>query len=102
MNGNFSFRYPEVERGKRFLNSGLFMGYAPEIYKILTSADIANDDDDQRFYTKVYLDEKKREELKIKLDHRAELFQNLNGALTDVELRFIGKVVQITFCCITF
>ena len=79
-----------VERGKRFLNSGLFMGYAPELYQILTSGEIANDDDDQLFYTKVFLDAKKRQELNIKLDHRSSLFQNLNGALTDVELRFIG------------
>lgn len=83
-------RYPEVERGKRFLNSGLFMGYAPELHQILNSGEIANDDDDQLFYTKVFLDEKKRQELNIKLDHRSEIFQNLNGAVSDVELRFIG------------
>merc|ERR1712071_238652 len=51
--------YPEVERGKRYLNSGLFMGYAPELWQILNSAEIANNDDDQRFYTKVYLDSEK-------------------------------------------
>ena len=66
------------------------MGYAPELYKILNSGEIGNEDDDQLFYTKVFLDEKKRKELNIKLDHRSELFQNLNGALSDVELRFIG------------
>lgn len=88
---NCFVRYPEVERGKRFLNSGLFMGYAPELYHILNSGEIANDDDDQLFYTKVFLDEKKRQELNIKLDHRSEIFQNLNGAVSDVELRFIGN-----------
>nr|CAH0113763.1 unnamed protein product [Daphnia galeata] len=87
---NLASKYPEVERGKRFLNSGLFMGYAPELYHILNSGEIANDDDDQLFYTKVFLDEKKRQELNIKLDHRSEIFQNLNGAVSDVELRFIG------------
>lgn len=66
------------------------MGYAPELYKILTDAEIANDDDDQLYYTKIFLDEKKRQELNIKLDHRSEIFQNLNGAISDVELRFIG------------
>lgn len=83
--------YPAVESGKRFLNSGLFMGYAPELWQILNSAEIANNDDDQRFYTKVFLDADKRKELDIKLDHRSELFQNLNGAVSDVELRFSGK-----------
>ncbi|KAK4008169.1 procollagen-lysine,2-oxoglutarate 5-dioxygenase 1 isoform X2 [Daphnia magna] len=87
---NLASKYPEVERGKRFLNSGLFMGYAPELYKILNDGEIANDDDDQLYYTKIFLDEKKREKLNIKLDHRSEIFQNLNGAISDVELRFIG------------
>lgn len=68
----------------------MFIGYAPEIHKILNYGEIANDDDDQRYYTKIYLDKEKRKELSIKLDHRSELFQNLNGALTDVELRFLG------------
>lgn len=67
------------------------MGYAPELYKILNDGEIANDDDDQLYYTKIFLDEKKRGKLNIKLDHRSEIFQNLNGAISDVELRFIGK-----------
>ena len=79
-----------MERGKRFLNSGLFMGYAPELWQILNSADIANDDDDQRFYTTLFLNAEKRQQLNIKLDHRSELFQNLNGAMSDVEPRFVG------------
>lgn len=66
------------------------MGYAPELHKILTSGEIGNADDDQLFYTNVFLNEKLREKLNIKLDHRSELFQNLNGAVSDVELRFIG------------
>lgn len=74
------------------MNSGLFIGYAPELYQILNSGEITNTDDDQLYYTKVYLDEKKRQELNIKLDHRSELFQNLNGATSDVELRFIGML----------
>lgn len=91
MNSFCEIRYPEVERGKRYLNSGLFMGYAPELYKIVTDSAIGNDDDDQLYYTKIYLDKAKRKQLNMKLDHKAEIFQNLNGALTDVELRFIGK-----------
>ncbi len=33
-----------------------FIGYAPELYKIVTSSDIEDADDDQLFYTKVFLD----------------------------------------------
>lgn len=72
--------YPKVERGKKYLNSGLFMGYAPEIYKLLTYRPIKDEDDDQLFFTEAYLDESLRNNLKLKLDHTSELFQNLNGA----------------------
>ncbi|GFG29485.1 hypothetical protein Cfor_05047, partial [Coptotermes formosanus] len=81
-------KYPSVQRGKRYLNSGGFIGYAPELYKIVTSSVVTNDDDDQLFYTKVYLNEELRNKFQIKLDHRADIFQNLNGAVADIELRF--------------
>jgi hypothetical protein len=58
-----------------------FIGYAPELYKIVTSSAVANEDDDQLFYTEVYLNEELRNKLCIKLDHRADIFQNLNGAV---------------------
>ncbi|KFM79073.1 Procollagen-lysine,2-oxoglutarate 5-dioxygenase 3, partial [Stegodyphus mimosarum] len=80
--------YPKVEKGKRFLNSGGFMGHAPYIYEIVTSSSLKDEDDDQLFYTKVYLDEDLRKKWGMKLDHKAEIFQNLNGAVGDVELRF--------------
>lgn len=70
-------KYPSVTRGKRFLNSGGFIGYASDIYAILTYAPIKNKDDDQLFYTLAYLDEKLREHHKIKLDHKSVIFQNL-------------------------
>lgn len=71
--------YPEVTTGARFLNSGMFIGIAADIYEILKSP-IKNTDDDQLFFTQAYLDEDKREKLKIKLDHTSEIFLNLNGA----------------------
>lgn len=72
--------YPEVAKHlPRFLNSGLFIGYAPEINEMLT-APIKNKDDDQLYYTKVFLDEEQRNNLGIKLDYRSDIFQNFNGA----------------------
>ena len=71
------------------------MGHAPELYKIVNSAAISDADDDQLFYTKVFLDEKQRQALNFKLDHRSELFQNLNGAVTDIEVRFKGKLMSL-------
>jgi hypothetical protein len=49
------------------------------------------EEDNQLFYTKIYLDEGKRKELSIQIDHRSQLFQNLNEAsLSDFQLD-VGK-----------
>ncbi|CAK1588743.1 unnamed protein product [Parnassius mnemosyne] len=79
--------YPNTEVSNPFLNSGGFIGYLPEIYEILNAKEIKDKDDDQLYYTKIYLDKNMRETLKISLDHKSEIFQNLNGALSDVQLR---------------
>ncbi|KAK3104424.1 hypothetical protein FSP39_001801, partial [Pinctada imbricata] len=82
-------QYPEVKfHEKRFLNSGGFIGYAKDIYEIVTYKDIGNQDDDQLYYTKIYLDESLREKWQIKLDTKSEIFQNLNGALADVTIKY--------------
>ncbi|CAK9803292.1 Procollagen-lysine,2-oxoglutarate 5-dioxygenase 1 [Anthophora quadrimaculata] len=88
-------KYPPTTRGKRFLNSGGFMGYASDVYGVLTYAPIKNQDDDQLFYTLAYLDEKLRERHAIKLDHKSEIFQNLYGAVADVELKFEGEKASL-------
>ncbi|GLV38762.1 procollagen lysyl hydroxylase [Carabus blaptoides fortunei] len=84
-------KYPLPTKGKRYLNSGAFIAYAPELYDILTYEELADDGDDQLYYTKIYLDENKREKLKFKLDYTSQIFQNLYGALDDVELQFDDK-----------
>ncbi|KAK2583072.1 hypothetical protein KPH14_009104 [Odynerus spinipes] len=88
---NLASKYPNVTRGKRYLNSGGFIGYASDLFAILNTATLEDNDDDQLFYTNIYLDEDLREKHKIKLDHKSEIFQNLYGAVADVELRFKGQ-----------
>ncbi|XP_076299960.1 procollagen lysyl hydroxylase isoform X1 [Lasioglossum baleicum] len=83
-------KYPAAPQGKRFLNSGGVVGYLSDIYAILHYAPIENTEDDQLFFTRAFLDEKLREEHKIKLDHKSEIFQNLYAAVADVELKFEG------------
>lgn len=78
--------YPEVKRGKRYLNSGLFMGFATEMYELLTWKPVEDKDDDQLYFTEAYLDVNFRKKLKIQLDHDCDIFQNLNGAAHEVEL----------------
>merc|ERR1719479_582657 len=77
-----------LESGKRFLNSGSFIGLAKDIHAIVTHHEIKDDDDDQLYYTNIYLDEEMRTKHQIKLDHKSKIFQNLNGATTEVELSF--------------
>jgi hypothetical protein len=58
----FKYDYPLVESNeKRFLNSGGFIGYASDIYEMIFSKEkIEDDEDDQLFYTKIFLDENTR------------------------------------------
>ncbi|XP_043236665.1 procollagen-lysine,2-oxoglutarate 5-dioxygenase 1-like isoform X2 [Amphibalanus amphitrite] len=83
--------YPVPEKGKPYLNSGAFIGYAPELYEIVTHKAIEDGGDDQLYYTKIFLDKALRQKFDIKLDYTATIFQNLNGATADVELRFKGS-----------
>uniref|UniRef100_A0A8C1M421 Procollagen-lysine, 2-oxoglutarate 5-dioxygenase 3 n=1 Tax=Cyprinus carpio TaxID=7962 RepID=A0A8C1M421_CYPCA len=78
-------KYPVVHHGKRYLNSGGFIGYAPEVYAIVKQWKYKDDDDDQLFYTRIYLD---KEKFNITLDHKSHIFQNLNGAIEEVVLKF--------------
>ncbi|XP_014673049.1 PREDICTED: procollagen-lysine,2-oxoglutarate 5-dioxygenase 1-like [Priapulus caudatus] len=81
-------KYPEVQSGKHYLCSGGIIGYGADIYAVLTHKVVADGDDDQLYYTNIYLDAELRDKFKIKLDHKSEIFQNLNGARDDVKLMF--------------
>ncbi|XP_029437108.1 LOW QUALITY PROTEIN: multifunctional procollagen lysine hydroxylase and glycosyltransferase LH3-like [Rhinatrema bivittatum] len=81
-------KYPPVGSGKRFLNSGGFIGYAPYLQKIVQQWKFKDDDDDQLFYSHVYVNPELREKFGISLDHKSKIFQNLNGALDEVVLKF--------------
>ena len=83
------YRYPEVGEGQQFLNSALFIGFAADVYKILTDAEHVDGDDQQLFFSNIFLNEKKRKEFNIKIDHRSQLFQNLNDS-KEIELVLSG------------
>ncbi|XP_017783808.1 PREDICTED: procollagen-lysine,2-oxoglutarate 5-dioxygenase 1 isoform X2 [Nicrophorus vespilloides] len=78
--------YPQVTHGKPYLNSGLYMGYISDILQLLERETIEDAQDDQLFFTKAYLDETFRNKHKFKLDHNSEIFQNLNGATSEIEI----------------
>jgi len=88
-------RYPELEEdGYRYLCSGGIIGYAPVLYEIISLKAVNHTDDDQLYYTHIFLDN--REAYNIKLDRQAKLFQNLNGAREHVEVMFEGDNVYVT------
>uniref|UniRef100_A0A8C3JMW5 Procollagen-lysine,2-oxoglutarate 5-dioxygenase 1 n=1 Tax=Calidris pygmaea TaxID=425635 RepID=A0A8C3JMW5_9CHAR len=87
-------KYPQVRDGKRFLGSGGFIGYAPNLKKLVEEWKGQDDDSDQLFYTNIFLDPEKRESINISLDQRSRIFQNLNGALDEVVLKFENARVR--------
>ncbi|KAL1116366.1 hypothetical protein AAG570_004841 [Ranatra chinensis] len=78
--------YPSSESPYKYLNSGGFIGFASDLLELINSKPISNRDDDQLFYTKIFLDKKLREKHRVRLDTRANIFQNLNGAEGDVKV----------------
>ena len=60
-----------------------------EVRKLLEAGgDLGNTEDDQLFYTRIYLNKDLRSSLDMRLDHAAALFQNLNGEADNIEIRF--------------
>uniref|UniRef100_A0A3Q1K247 procollagen-lysine 5-dioxygenase n=1 Tax=Anabas testudineus TaxID=64144 RepID=A0A3Q1K247_ANATE len=88
-------KYPEVRSGKRYLNSGGFIGFAADLSAIVQQWKYKDNDDDQLFYTRIYLDKTQRTKFNMTLDHRSRLFQNLNGAVDEVVLKFERSRVRV-------
>ncbi|KAA0713693.1 Procollagen-lysine,2-oxoglutarate 5-dioxygenase 1 [Triplophysa tibetana] len=81
-------KHPHVREGKRFLGAGGFIGYASNLKKMLSDWSGEDNDSDQLFYTKIFINPDKRRSINITLDNRCRLFQNLHGALDEVVLKF--------------
>uniref|UniRef100_A0A7N6FI37 procollagen-lysine 5-dioxygenase n=1 Tax=Anabas testudineus TaxID=64144 RepID=A0A7N6FI37_ANATE len=58
-------KYPEVRSGKRYLNSGGFIGFAADLSAIVQQWKYKDNDDDQLFYTRIYLDKTQRVNWKL-------------------------------------
>ncbi|XP_075882821.1 procollagen-lysine,2-oxoglutarate 5-dioxygenase 1 isoform X2 [Nelusetta ayraudi] len=81
-------KHPHVREGNRFLGSGGFIGYLPNIKELVADWSGEDDDSDQLFFTKIYIDAAKRKSINITLDSKCRLFQNLHGSLDEVVLKF--------------
>lgn len=78
--------YPKSESPYKYLNSGGYIGYASKLYSLLDHHKIKNKDDDQLYFTNLYLSKDIREKYKIRLDHKAVIFQSANGATGELKL----------------
>ena len=50
-------KYPSVKEGYPYLCSGGIIGYASTLWQALNAWQVANTDDDQLYYTLIYLNE---------------------------------------------
>uniref|UniRef100_A0A8C2E9H7 procollagen-lysine 5-dioxygenase n=1 Tax=Cyprinus carpio TaxID=7962 RepID=A0A8C2E9H7_CYPCA len=92
-------KYPVVHHGKRYLNSGGFIGYAPEVYAIVKQWKYKDDDDDQLFYTRIYLDKEQRVCVFVELlTHNEALRSSLlclyaTASAVTLQLNYLGNYV---------
>ncbi|XP_061128081.1 procollagen-lysine,2-oxoglutarate 5-dioxygenase 1 isoform X1 [Syngnathus typhle] len=93
-NRHLEDKHPHVQEGNRFLGSGGFIGYLPNIKEMLAEWAGEDNDSDQLFFTKIYINPEKRESVNITLDSTCRLFQNLHGALDEVVLKFEDRRVR--------
>uniref|UniRef100_A0A3Q4BE91 Procollagen-lysine,2-oxoglutarate 5-dioxygenase 1 n=1 Tax=Mola mola TaxID=94237 RepID=A0A3Q4BE91_MOLML len=81
-------KHPHVREGNRFLGSGGFIGYAANVKEMVAEWTGEDNESDQLFFTKIYIDPAKRKSINITLDSKCRLFQNLHGSLDEVVLKF--------------
>jgi len=78
-------QYPPCDTEYRYLNSGCYIGYAGSLKQIIWSVDpygdvVGDTSDDQLYLHLKYLENYEVPGVRIRLDHRNELFQCLSGA----------------------
>ena len=73
---------------KRFLNSGGYIGYASDIFEIVSfmveEFKVQPSESDQKNFQEIYLNEYLREKHNIKLDHNSTIFFNVYASADDL------------------
>ena len=88
-------KYPNNNSPYLYLNSGGFIGTAHNIYSLIRDATISNTDDDQLFFTNIYLNDKFKE--RITLDYNCYVFQTLNDSIPDISFHGQHIIRNIIF-----
>lgn len=87
-------RFPEVDFGYRFLNSGLFIGKCGVLRRLINAASVADDDDDQLFYQTAFLSG----EYDIRLDTEAYIFQCHDESVTKQGTQLFNPTTRCFSC----
>lgn len=93
INDGMNLTYPDTwsEKGLQYLSSRGFIGYAPDVYRMLTFSDEFTGND-QLYYTNILL--KHANTFNMKLDRGAIVFQNLDATECEVDLRMYGQNIR--------
>ncbi len=70
------------------MDSALFMGYARDVYRLLNDETLSSEANERVAFAKIYLDPVLRQRYGIQADQRALVFQNLDHAVLDADIRF--------------
>tara|TARA_R100001163_G_C5068418_1_gene208677 strand:+ start:3900 stop:6956 length:3057 start_codon:yes stop_codon:yes gene_type:complete len=102
---NLASVYPNPPKNgyPRFLNSGGFMGRKIDLWELLKDCTISEWEDDQRFWTKLYLDQEKNEnevQPRIVLDYNSEIFQTLNGSDEYLNVNYKKSIIYNSKSCV--
>lgn len=99
-NKELKTKYPESSSPYRYLNSGGFIGLANNIDNIINDIPINDYDDDQLYFTNMFLSNK----YKIEIDYNCEIFQTMNRAIDDIHIDYYNRIVtnnlQNTLPCV--
>lgn len=79
-------QYPKVNGPYRYLNSGAFIAYAADLYKLITLKPVADTDDDQGYFTTIYLNQTLRSQMNFKIDANCTLFQSLFASESHIRI----------------
>ena len=92
-NEDLKTKYPDSSSPYKYLNSGGFIGLANNIDSIINDVPINDYDDDQLYFTNIFLSNK----YKIKIDYNCEIFQTMNKAIKDIHVDYFNRNVVNKF-----
>ena len=83
------------------MNSGLLIGYAPDLYRVVSHWPLSSQDDDQEYYARIFTDAELRRRFDMAIDYRSELFQTVDGGSLGLRIDYRGGTVALHWPLLT-